>query len=125
MMKPLNKSTATALLTRISNGTACEIQSITPKTATSFELRISAQDANRGFDWIDIIFTFDGVSDARLLEDNKLAHLDMTEGFSIIYEEGSIGFCLGAVTTLTRAKDSVLFIQAQSLKYEEAQFSGM
>ena len=124
-MKPLNKTALQPLLTRISQGVDSEIRSITPKTATSFELRMSVQDANRGFDWIDIIFAFEGVSDARLLDDNQLAHLDMSEGISIIFESGEIAFCVGEVTTLSRAKESALFLQTQSLKYEETQFTGM
>lgn len=125
LMKPLNKTASKALLERISHGTDAQIKSITPKTATSFELRMSVQDANRAYDWIDIIFLFDGVNDARLLEDVQLVHVEMTEGISLIYESGEVAFALGEVNHMSRAKESTLFIRAQSLKYEETHFSGM
>lgn len=124
-MKPLNKNSTKELLARFDNGVNAEIRSLTPITATNFQLRLSMQDANRGYDWIDIIFDFEGVSDARLLEDAQLAHIDMSEGISLIYETDYIAFALGEVARISQAKESTLFILAQSLKYEEAHFSGM
>jgi len=124
-MKPLNKKSALELLARIDNGINCEIQSITPTSATVIDIRISVQDAGRGYDWIDIILSFDGVSNARLVEDAKLAYLGMQEGVSIVFEEGLVGFSLGEASTLHSVKDAALYVLCETLKYEETQFSGM
>ncbi len=81
-VKPLNASSLTALLVRIDNATHGEIRSITPLSPTSIEIRFSVQDIARGYDWIDIAFRMEGVSDAKLVSDNVLRSLDMSEGIT-------------------------------------------
>ena len=122
-MKPLNQRSAKELLERIDNATNTEIRSLTLIDPTTMQLRLSVQDRNRGFDWIDIILEVGGVNDARLVDDAKLPFVDMAEGLSICYHEEQAGLGIGSYGSLERLRDSTLFIIGSGIKYAEAEFS--
>ena len=68
-VKPLTPSGADTLLERILHGEGAMLRSLVPLSPTAARLRMSVQDANRGFDWIDIVFEMQGIADARFLDD--------------------------------------------------------
>ncbi len=123
-VKPLHVRELSSLLSRFENFTASEIKEITLKSPTVIEIRLSVQDSALEFDWIDLNFELSSVNDARILENSKLAYLDMNEGLSILFEENLFAFCYGSYSSLATAKDSSFYIIAQSLKFEELPFSG-
>jgi len=120
-IKPLNAQTLTSLLARLDNAKHGEIRSITPLSPTSIEIRFSVQDIARGYDWIDIAFRVEGVSDAKLASDNVLASLDMSEGITV--EISANGCALGIGRYNGRVNEAPLYIIGASLGYEELPFS--
>jgi hypothetical protein len=123
-MKPLNKHSSKQLLQRIDNAANGEIRSITVIGPTTMQLRLSVQDAGRGYDWIDIILEIDGLGDARLLDDAKLPYIDMGEGITLLFEGEQIGVGIGSYDTIAGLSDSVLYMVGSGIKYAEADFSG-
>ena len=123
-MKPLvTQKSVKMLLERFERGIDAQNIRITVKSATKIEVQLSLQDTHREYNWIDVVFEIDGVSDARLLEENQLAHIDMSEGFSLIVTSCVTGFCIGNYTNSSNFRDSCLFIVGESLKYNELPFS--
>jgi len=120
-VKPLNAQALTSLLARLDNAKHGEIRSITPLSPTSIEIRFSVQDIARGYDWIDIVFRVEGVSDAKLASDNVLGSLDMSEG--ITAEVSANGCALGIGRYSGRVNEAPLYIIGASLGYEELPFS--
>ncbi len=124
-MKPLTGSADAAKLTeRILNGEGGMLRSLTVKGPTTMALRLSVQDASRGFDWIDLVFEMNGVTDAKLLDDKQLSFVDTDEGITLRYENGVWGIGVGRYESLEALKSSPLYLTGTSLKYEEAPFGG-
>jgi len=123
-VKPLASASAAALLERIDYAVDCEIRSVTILSPTSIAIRFSVQDRGREFDWIDIIFEVNGVDNAHLIDEEKLPHVDMSEGISIIIEGTRTGIGIGRYVSLANLCDSPLCLIGSSIKYEEASFSG-
>lgn len=121
-VKPLNTSALTALLARIDSARQGEVRSITPLSPTSIEIRFSVQDIARGYDWIDLGFRMDGVNDAKLVSDNVLRSMDMSEG--ITAEITAEGCALGIGSYSGRVNEAPCYILGASLGYEELPFSG-
>ena len=115
-MKPLEtKEQILSLLERIQYAKEAQNLHVSLLSATSIELQLSVQDANRGYDWIDVAFRVDGVSDAKLLDDAALLHVDIDEGISC--DKGAIA--IGEYKSKERYSDAVFYILGKSLKYEE------
>lgn len=121
-MNPLYKNSLPTLLTRIDNAIDGELRSVAMNSPLNFTLELSVQDRNRGNDWINIAFEIDGVSDARLIEDNKLPFVDMSEGISIVFEDGVYGLATGSYSSIEALKDATLYLIGSSMKYEERPF---
>jgi len=121
-MKPLLPNKFQELLTRIDQAIDGELITVTMNNPQNFTIELSVQDKNRGYDWINIAFEVDGISDARLLDDKSLALVDMSEGISLIEENGEIGICIGKYTALSALRDAKMFLIGQSVKYEERAF---
>jgi len=124
-MKPLlTQIDIDNLLNRLERGVEAQNLSIEVISPLKMILRMSLQDTHRDYDWLDVLFEIDGVSDARLLDETQLLHVDMSEGFSLIHKNAMAGICIGNYAEVSTFKDSTLYILGKSLKYEEAAFSG-
>ena len=121
-MKPLNTNKLPELLTRIDQAINGELYSITMNNPQNFTVELSVQDKNRGYDWINIAFEIEGVSDAKLLEDKQLTLVDMSEGITLLHKASSILFAIGNYNSIESAKSAVMFLEGTSLKYEERPF---
>jgi len=121
-MKPLSKSSSKELLERLDAAKDSEVRQITLMTPTSFKIELSVQDANRGYDWINIAFECSGVIDAKLIDENKLNYLDMSDGISIVFEGERVGLGNIEASTLERLKEAQFYLLGTTLKYEELPF---
>jgi len=121
-IKPLNDSSLAQLLVRIENGRYGEIRSVTTLSPASIEIRLSVQDTARGYDWIDIAFVVNGVSDAKLVSDNVLGLLDMRDGICAEIESEHCGLAVGEYSG--RLNESSLYVIGMSMGYKELPFSG-
>ena len=121
-VKPLDAQRLGQLLSRIENGRYGEIRKLTTLSPTSIEIRLSVQDTARGYDWIDIAFVINGVSDARLASDSVLGLLDMREGICAEIESERCGVAVGEY--LGRLNEASLYIIGTSMGYKELPFSG-
>lgn len=121
-VKPLSVLTLKNLMERIDFARQGEIHSLTPLSPTSIEIRFSVQDIARGYDWIDVVFCIEGVNDAKLLSDNVLRGLDMSEGITVELTPSGAALAIGSYSG--RCKESPLYIFGDSIGYEELPFSG-
>ena len=109
-------------LQRFDNFKDAELRSLEVLSATHIKLIIAVQDSARAFDWITLEIDFIGVSDARLLEQNKLSFVDMSEGVSLLHVNKEFAFGIGACYNIQAIKNSTLYIISQDVKYQEGQF---
>ena len=119
-VKPLNASSLNALCTRIDFARNGEIRSLTPLSSTSIEIRFSAQDKARGYDWIDVAFVIEGVSDAKLVSDSVLGMLSLDEGITVEMDNAKAGLAIGDYKG--RIEDAPLYIIGRTIGYEEREF---
>ena len=96
---------------------SCEV--ISP---LEMHLTFALQDKARDFDWITLRLEFNGVSDARLLDGNKIAYIDMSDGISIIKDDNFIAFGIGECYNIDTIRNANCFIIANSLKTFEGAF---
>jgi len=109
------------LLERVDFARQGEIRSLTPLSPTSIEIRFSVQDIARGYDWIDVLFRIEGVNDAKLVSDNVLKALDMSEGITVEINDKSCALAIGSYAG--RANEAPCYILGTSIGYEELPFS--
>lgn len=121
-MKPLLKKEIDAFLKRFDNFIDTEFRSIEVVSAATVKITLAAQDRARGFDWITVNLEFNGITDALLLENSKLSHVDMSEGITLLCEENRFAFGIGKYNTLSNITDSLCYIKADSLKYLQGEF---
>ena len=98
-----------------------EFRSVTIISASQIQLIFAVQDKARAYDWISMEFDFYGVKDAKLMEDKKLAFIDMSEGISILKKE-LFSFAIGEYNNLQNMKNSIFYIQAENIKYTQGSF---
>ncbi len=121
-VKPLSSSLLKNLLERIDFAREGQIHSLTPLSPTSICIRFSVQDIARGYDWIDVLFRLDGVNDAKLVSDNVLRSLDMSEGITVEIDSNSCALAIGSYSG--RCNEAPFYILGASIGYEELPFSG-
>jgi hypothetical protein len=121
-MKPLDPSKITKFLERFDDFKGSEIRSIEIISPTEIEITLTAQDSARAFDWVSITLHFSSVNDARVVDESKLAYLDMESGVTILKEEGRFAFALGNYSNISTLQDAQLYVIAQSIKYTEGAF---
>ena len=122
-MKPLLPNKTAELLTRIDDATDGELVSIIMNNPQNFTVELSVQDKNRGYDWINIAFEIDGVVNANLLDEAKLSLVDMSEGITLLFEEGLYGIGVGDYKSIEALKSAPVYLIGNALKYEERPFS--
>lgn len=122
LMKPLLKKDIDAFLKRFDNFIDAELRFIEIVSATTIKITLAAQDSARGFDWITLTLEFNGISDAMLLENSKLSHVDMSEGITLLCENNLFAFGIGSYNDLRNITDSLCYIKADSLKYLQGEF---
>lgn len=121
-MKPLSKNDINSLLKRFGNFVDAELRSIEIVSPTMVKITVAAQDSARAFDWVTLVLEFSGVSDAKVPENSKLPHIDMSDGITLLFTENTFTFALGVYSTPLAATNSICYIKAASLKYEETSF---
>lgn len=121
-MKPLLSKDLENFCSRFDNFTDAEIRSLEVISSDIIRVVIATQDSSREFDWITITLEFSGVSDAKLLKDDKLSLIDMSEGLTILSQENLFAFCVGNYDNISGIKDAISYIISSSIKYQEGQF---
>jgi hypothetical protein len=121
-MKPLLAKDIAAFVQRFNSFKDGEFRSIEILSPTQIKVTLAGQDDARSFDWIGLEIEFSGVSDAQLIENSKLSFINMSDGISMLSQNGVIGFCIGEYSSLLQVKDSALYLICTSLKYKEAAF---
>ena len=86
------------------------------------KISLAVQDSARAFDWIGLELLFSGVTDAKLVENEKLHLIDLSEGLSIINNDNMFAFAIGECYNISTVKSSICYIVSSSLKYEEGSF---
>lgn len=121
-MKPLLKKDIDGFLKRFDSFIDSELRSIDITSPSIIKITLATQDSARGFDWITIEFEFSGISDAKLLENSKLVHVDMSDGISLISADDMYIFAIGKYNTPTNITDSICYLKATSIKYKQGSF---
>ena len=99
-----------------------EFRSLEILSPLEINVTFAVQDSARAHDWITITLQFSGVSDARLVDGNKISFLDLSDGISIIKDAKLIAFGIGECYNAESIKNSSCYIIANSFKYEEGNF---
>lgn len=118
-MKPLSKNDLPSFMERFEHLTGGELISLEIISPIAFKIALTVQDKNRSFDWVNLNFELSGVTDAKLLDDSALKAVDMQEGGNISFTDEGIEIGFGSAEYLS----SPLHLRAQTLKYEETNFS--
>ena len=121
-MKPITVTQLPNFVKRFGDFIDAEIRSVDIISPTVMRVVIAAQDNARGFDWLTLTLEFNGISDARLLEESKLSLIDMSDGISIINEEDNFAFAVGNYNNISGIKNATIYIISSNIKYEEGQF---
>jgi len=122
LMKPLTSNNIPAFLERFNNFKDAEFRSIEIISPLQAKLVFALQDAARAFDWITIELEFNGISDARLLEHNRLSFVDMDDGVNIVKDDDLFAFGIGECYNISNIKNSICYLIASDLKYKEGSF---
>ncbi len=112
-MKPLLAKELPTFMKRFGSFIDGEIRSLEVLSPITMKLVIACQDENRGFDWLTLEFEFNGVSDASLIDSDKLAYIDMSDGLSLTNSSQTFSF---------KVNNSTLFINSSTIKYQEGSF---
>jgi len=121
-MKPLLAKDLPNFLSRFGNFVDAEIRSINVLSPTTIKIVIACQDTRRGFDWLTISLEYYNIIDTKLIENTKLPLVNMSDGVSLVYEDGSYAFGVGKYNNLSGIKSAVSYIISSTLKYEEGLF---
>ena len=120
-MKPLTNNNLTAFMQRFENFKDADFRSLDVLSATQIQLVFAVQDKARAYDWISIEILFDGVVDAKLIEENQVDFVDMSDGLTLLYET-TYTFAIGNYKSSQVCKDSILYVVSKTIKYKEGQF---
>ena len=112
-MKPLLAKELPAFTKRFGNFIDAEIRSLEVLSPITMKLVIACQDENRGFDWLTLEFEFNSVSDASLIDSDKLSYIDMVDGISLTNDSQIFSL---------KINNSTLFINSAIIKYQEGNF---
>ncbi|MDQ7067326.1 MAG: hypothetical protein Q9M40_04695 [Sulfurimonas sp.] len=121
-MKPLALHELSAFTERFSSFKDAEFRSLNVISPLQIQTIFAVQDSARAYDWITITLEFNGVVDAKLLQNSRLSLLDMSEGVNILKDKNLFAFGIGECYNISAIKSSTCYIIASSLKYEEGLF---
>jgi len=110
-MKPLKDYNA--FLQRFDNFINAEFRGIDIISPSTMRMSLATQDTSREFDWVTIHLELTGVSDASLINNTQLTHVNMSEGISITNKDDDI---------ILKVNSSTLFVRCVNIKYEEGEF---
>jgi hypothetical protein len=119
-MKPLLKKDLSTFLKRFNDFRDAELRSLEIISPTAVKITLEAQDSAREFDWITISLELSGISDANLPQNSKLPHIDMSDGITIIFTDTQIAFGIGNYDNFSNITNSICYIKATSIKYQES-----
>ncbi|ABB45371.1 hypothetical protein Suden_2097 [Sulfurimonas denitrificans DSM 1251] len=119
---PLSKSSLESFLKRFDYFRDSELRQIEIISPSVIKITLAAQDSARGFDWITVSLEFSSVSDAKIIENSKLSHIDLGEGITLLYQEETFAFMIGTYNKLSDTQSSICYIKSSSLKYQEGSF---
>lgn len=119
-MKPLTN--IEAFLKRFDYFKSGEFRSIEIISPTTITATLAGQDSARAHDWISIQLEFNGVSDAKLLNEAKLKFLDMDDGITMVQENKSLAFAIGNCNNISAVQNASCYIICSNIKYEEGSF---
>ena len=112
-MKPLLAKDLPSFLKRFGNFVDGEFRNITIISPTLINITLAGQDSARGFDWLTVEFEFSHVSDVSLIDNDKLLHVEMSDGIDIIYNNNNF---------TCKTNNATFQISSSSVKYQEGQF---
>jgi len=118
-VKPLLKKDLSAFLKRFDGFKGAELRSFEIISPTIIKITLAVQDSAREFDWITIKLELSEIIDAKLLENSKLPHVDMSGGISIIFTQSQVAFGIGNYDNFSNITNSACYIKAASIKYQE------
>lgn len=121
-MKPLYPQDLASFVERFSSFKDAELRSLEAISPSQMKITLAVQDAARAHDWITISLEFNSVIDAKLLDDNSLRLVNMSDGANIIKDKNLVAFGIGECYNMSTIKSSICFIIAKSIKYEESSF---
>jgi len=121
-MKPLLQTQLSTFLERFNYFKDAECRSLEILSANLMQLTLATQDSARAFDWITVTFEFSGIEDARLLQENQLSLVDMSDGITIMKSEQKFAFALGECYNISAITNSSCYLLVNSIKYQEGQF---
>ncbi|MDY0116032.1 MAG: hypothetical protein RBR59_00470 [Sulfurimonadaceae bacterium] len=121
-MRPLQLSEIEPFLKRFDNFKDGEVRCINIITPMQIIISLAAQDAARAYDWINVDLEFNGVEDARVVDNEQLRFIDLSEGVSLIFEDHKIAFALNKCYNISASKNSICYVISASLKYKEGVF---
>jgi hypothetical protein len=122
-MKPLHVSQIESFNRRFNHLIDSELRRVDILSPTTMSIVLSVQDENRAFDWINLELEISGVSDARLIDENKISFVDMSDGISILYEDNNVIISVGKYSSFESANNAPLYIKGDTLKYQENTFN--
>ena len=120
-MKPLLAKDLAAFMQRFNNFKDGEFRSLEVISPTTMKITLAGQDEARAFDWISLELEFEGVNDARLLDNSKLHLVDMNDGVNLIHDE-HFAFAVGDYDNISGMKNSTCYIVSTNIKYQEGNF---
>jgi len=121
-MKPLLAKEIDFFLKRFDNFRNGEFRHVEIISPLTIVITLSAQDEAKAFDWVSITLEFNGVSDARIVDNSKLNLVDMSDGISILCEDNKFYFGIGNCNNIANIKTSTCHIESSSLRYQQGSF---
>ncbi|MCK9491546.1 MAG: hypothetical protein M0Q24_05610 [Sulfurimonas sp.] len=121
-MKPLLEKDLERFCTRFIKFVDAELRSFEVISKDVIKVVIATQDSSRDYDWVTITLEFNNVSDAKLLKDDKLSLIDMSDGLTILSQDSLFAFGVGNYDNIFGIKNAICYIISSSIKYKEEQF---
>lgn len=121
-MKPLLSKNLVNFCSRFGNFVDAELRSLEAVSDNVIKVVIATQDSSRDYDWITITLEFSDVSDVKLIKDDILSLVDMSDGLTVFNQNNLFGFSVGNYDNMIGIKNALCYIISSSIKYKEGQF---